>query len=154
MLSSNVLAIAAVGLASFVAAGPAARPCGLKIAPCPHKTTCVPLYPGCTNLDRCRGTCVAKKDYYRSAKKDYPSCGGHRANPPKCPAHSTCKDDPRIPNNCGMACDRPGICIPKNAPSCGGFAGRPCPKGLRCYDAPNDGCDPNKGGADCIGVCL
>lgn len=107
MLTSNMLALAALGLASFAAA------------------------------------------------HEYPPCGGHRPNPPECPPYSTCKDDPRIQDSCGMACDQPGICIPDNAPSCAGFAGRQCPnKKLRCYDAPNDGCDPKHGGADCIGVCL
>lgn len=27
-----------------------------------------------------------------------------------------------------------------------------CPKGYTCIDKANDGCDPNQGGADCIGV--
>lgn len=38
-------------------------------------------------------------------------------------------------------------------PRCGGFAGFPCPDGSRCVDLPGDGCDPRRGGADCIGVC-
>ena len=37
--------------------------------------------------------------------------------------------------------------------ACGGFAGFPCPDGLICVDDPSDGCDPARGGADCIGVC-
>jgi hypothetical protein len=28
-----------------------------------------------------------------------------------------------------------------------------CPPGYTCVDAPGDDCDPNAGGADCIGVC-
>lgn len=39
-------------------------------------------------------------------------------------------------------------------PRCGGFAGFRCPTGLRCVDLPGDGCDPERGGADCIGVCV
>jgi eight-cysteine-cluster-containing protein len=38
--------------------------------------------------------------------------------------------------------------------ACGGFAGFLCPEGLACVDAPNDGCDPRNGGADCPGVCV
>jgi len=38
-------------------------------------------------------------------------------------------------------------------PRCGGFAGLTCPEGSRCVDLPGDGCDPRRGGADCIGVC-
>ena len=37
--------------------------------------------------------------------------------------------------------------------ACGGFGGLECPDGLTCVDDPADDCDPNKGGADCIGVC-
>jgi hypothetical protein len=38
--------------------------------------------------------------------------------------------------------------------SCGGFAGKPCPGAGECVDVPNDGCDPNNGGADCAGMCV
>jgi hypothetical protein len=44
------------------------------------------------------------------------------------------------------ACAGPGFC--------GGFAGFPCPTGLTCIDNPNDGCDPQRGGADCAGMCV
>src|SRR5262245_50138961 len=37
---------------------------------------------------------------------------------------------------------------------CGGFAGIPCPAGYRCEDDPRDSCDPARGGADCIGICV
>jgi hypothetical protein len=36
---------------------------------------------------------------------------------------------------------------------CGGIAAMPCPGAGVCVDAPDDGCDPNHGGADCGGVC-
>jgi Somatomedin B domain len=49
--------------------------------------------------------------------------------------------------------DHKGACDP--APkSCGGFAGLPCAGGELCVDNPNDGCDPNAGGADCPGICV
>lgn len=38
-------------------------------------------------------------------------------------------------------------------PFCGGIAGIRCPGGGVCLDIPNDGCDPNHGGADCGGYC-
>ncbi|KAM0335039.1 hypothetical protein ACHAQA_000073 [Verticillium albo-atrum] len=87
---------------------------------------------------------------------DYKTCGGFRVKPvPRCPRGTTCLDDPRV-DGCGMACDRPGICIPNKAPECGGFLGLACPygSGLECFDRPNDDCDPKNGGADCPGVCL
>lgn len=43
---------------------------------------------------------------------------------------------------------------PPSSTFCGGFAGIACPAGQRCVDDPNDGCDPNKGGADCGGICV
>ena len=36
---------------------------------------------------------------------------------------------------------------------CGGFAGLPCPGGMKCVDDPSDDCNPAAGGADCGGVC-
>jgi len=39
-------------------------------------------------------------------------------------------------------------------PRCGGFAGLRCPGNMRCIDLPTDDCDPDRGGADCIGVCV
>src|SRR5262245_16044560 len=37
---------------------------------------------------------------------------------------------------------------------CGGFAALPCPSGYSCKDDPRDTCDPARGGADCIGICV
>jgi len=37
---------------------------------------------------------------------------------------------------------------------CGGFAGLACSDSTdTCEDDPSDTCDPNNGGADCIGIC-
>jgi hypothetical protein len=89
-------------------------------------------------------------------RNDYPSCSGFQAGPSDCPDDSYCADDPRDPDifNCGLACKESSICIPIDAPICGGFAGLACPEGLLCYDAPNDDCDPEQGWSDCFGVCL
>ncbi len=38
--------------------------------------------------------------------------------------------------------------------TCGGIMGGQCPSGYTCVDVASDGCDPNAGGADCIGVCV
>ncbi len=43
---------------------------------------------------------------------------------------------------------------PRTPRSCGGIAGLPCPKGYTCVDDPSDDCDPQNGGADCIGICV
>lgn len=40
------------------------------------------------------------------------------------------------------------------AMSCGGIAGKRCPGGSKCVDDPKDSCDPNKGGRDCMGMCV
>jgi Kazal-type serine protease inhibitor-like protein len=53
----------------------------------------------------------------------------------------------------GVSVDHRGECKP--APTfCGGIAGIPCPDGQSCVDDPSDDCDPNKGGADCGGICI
>ncbi|KAH6975260.1 hypothetical protein BKA56DRAFT_590294 [Ilyonectria sp. MPI-CAGE-AT-0026] len=152
MLLNNFITATALGLISFAAAkgdvGPSTgRPCGFKIAPCPQDTVCIPNAKSCKNLKRCAGTCHFKNNYR--------SCGGFTPAPaPSCPRGTVCKDDPRFPDSCGMACDAPGICISKRQRKCGGFAGFQCPYGLYCYDVLHDGCDPKKGGADCMGICL
>ncbi|KAF2274606.1 uncharacterized protein EI97DRAFT_435138 [Westerdykella ornata] len=81
-----------------------------------------------------------------------PICGGGRAGYHECPSGLTCIKDPRDPG-CGPACDGLGICVEDKM--CGGFAGLPCNDGRKvCMDDPRDGCDPQKGGADCGGVCV
>lgn len=42
---------------------------------------------------------------------------------------------------------------PIGAPPCAGIAGDACPGGGMCVDDPNDSCDPEMGGADCLGYC-
>jgi len=44
-------------------------------------------------------------------------------------------------------------CTPPPKVTCGGIAGIQCPGLGTCVDDPSDSCDPNKGGADCGGVC-
>lgn len=84
--------------------------------------------------------------------EQYPSCGGFTIEPNEC-QEGTCISDPRKPG-CGLACDQPGICVPKDVPRCGGYAGLKCSEGLECFDDPVDGCDPDDGGFDCTGFCL
>ena len=76
----------------------------------------------------------------------------------------TCVDDPRDtcdPQAGGADCI--GVCVyldgrsaatTTTAQFCGGIANIQCPKGKKCVDNPNDSCDPNKGGADCGGICV
>lgn len=83
----------------------------------------------------------------------YKSCGGNTPTPSTCDDNgdaTECVDDPRKPG-CGMSCDVPGICLPKELHTCGGLMGRECPEGLYCY-LPK----PTEAGqcADCFGQCL
>ncbi|PKS10958.1 hypothetical protein jhhlp_002717 [Lomentospora prolificans] len=82
----------------------------------------------------------------------YQPCGGDRKEGPlQCEEGYVCVDDPRV-EGCGMACDRPGVCVEKKP--CGGYFGLPCPAGLICVEDPSDGCDPAQGAVDCNGVCV
>lgn len=84
----------------------------------------------------------------------YAPCGGFTPHPLECEAGFQCIQDPRI---AGGPTDQPGICVPDDWTQCAGFAGVECLPGWGpsvCYDWPNDDCDPQNGGADCIGICL
>jgi hypothetical protein len=79
-------------------------------------------------------------------------CGGHvpKEHYYSCSQNEICIDDP-YRSGCGMSCDLPGICVSKGK-RCGGFAGLKCDG--KCVDDPTDNCDPKRGGADCIGICI
>ncbi|KAH7319628.1 hypothetical protein B0I35DRAFT_477963 [Stachybotrys elegans] len=83
---------------------------------------------------------------------DYPSCGGYRIEPQNCDSSQVCIDDPRIPG-CGMACDRPGICVNTGPPTCIGGDSSACPSGTWCYNHPQYECNPG-GRKPCPGICL
>lgn len=53
----------------------------------------------------------------------------------------------------GVSIDHEGECASSNPHACGGLAGIECPAGQACVDDPADSCDPDKGGADCSGIC-
>jgi len=61
-----------------------------------------------------------------------------------CPVNTTCD-----------VVDGEARCNPiaPSGPFCGGIAAFECPGAGSCVDNPNDGCDPDRGGADCGGVC-
>jgi hypothetical protein len=59
-----------------------------------------------------------------------------------CPALSTCE-----------VVDGKGVCTPIETTFCGGIAAFPCPGSGSCVDNPADDCDPERGGADCGGIC-
>jgi hypothetical protein len=104
----------------------------------------------------CSGICVQLSTQ--------PKCGGLAGL--TCATTFTCVDDPTDacdPATGGRDCA--GICVKGAHPTtttsdggahsqvCGGFAGLACPAGQKCVDDPSDACDPNKGGADCPGIC-
>ncbi|KAF2197747.1 hypothetical protein GQ43DRAFT_191422 [Delitschia confertaspora ATCC 74209] len=76
-------------------------------------------------------------------------CGGGRGN-----QELVCDQDEvciAAPGTCGPACDAMGVCVKDRM--CGGLAGIGCPDGLQCINDPRDDCDPERGGADCAGLC-
>lgn len=119
------------------------RQCAPGFGPCPRDMTCKPDPFHCYK-NMCARYCVYKNFY--------PNCHKHRYR--RCRPGARCVSDPRNHRDCGLKCNKPGICIPKKPPTCGGFAGKKCPRGLYCYDNPDDNCNPWKGGADCPGICL
>ncbi|HVH41092.1 MAG TPA: hypothetical protein VM925_02080 [Labilithrix sp.] len=71
-------------------------------------------------------------------------CGGFTMNPHACPDGYRC----RLPQH---VADVPGKCVQ----FCGGIAAFQCTDpNEQCIDDPTDDCDPNKGGADCGGICV
>ncbi len=71
------------------------------------------------------------------------ACNGFTMNSHKCPDGWQC----RLPD---FVADVPGRCVQH----CGGFAGKLClDPDDQCVDDPADDCNPNRGGADCMGVC-
>lgn len=76
-------------------------------------------------------------------------CGGKSEG--TCWCDEACVDFGDCCDDVNEAC---GIGPEPQPQTCGGFLGTPCPEGLECVDAPDDGCDPEMGGADCIGICV
>ncbi len=71
----------------------------------------------------------------------------------------SCEMCPDGSASCAYLECRNGVCVAGysgcRAPEfCGGIAGFPCQPGFTCIDAPGDECDPERGGADCGGVCV
>jgi hypothetical protein len=127
------------------------RACGLQIAPCPDGMRCIPNDKSCTNTDYCAGHCEV--NYSKPNKEWYRSCGGFRPEPRYCDRRSECIDDPRDFFNCGLACDKPGICVPWDRPECGGEDDDECPDGLVCYEWPESELYQGRGD-NSAGVCL
>ena len=59
----------------------------------------------------------------------------------------------RIRSACGEAGQACCLAQDPRPRRCGGFTGELCPEGFECVDDPTDQCDPERGGADCLGIC-
>lgn len=111
-------------LATTAAAG--RRPCGFKIAPCQSGWTCQKVDPACNRGENCEGYCIPTKTTLttvtatptKAPRPTYQACGGFRVERLDCAKGYHCVDDPYV-KGCGMACDRPGICVPETAAFCG-----------------------------------
>ncbi|KAK4226027.1 hypothetical protein QBC38DRAFT_481606 [Podospora fimiseda] len=162
---SLILTLALTGLTTAIPAEKQQVICGPRLAPCPEGYACrlgerlltgvCVRNPVLTAPIPTRVIPTATARPRPSATPTYQSCGGFRIQSFECPKGQYCVDDPRV-EGCGMACDRPGICVtPADSEFCGGFAGFACkdPNKL-CIDDPRDDCDPRNGGADCGGICV
>ncbi|KAF4121947.1 hypothetical protein GMORB2_1787 [Geosmithia morbida] len=139
------LAMTLVPLANSTPQG--GQPCGLGIAPCAEGLTCQPVSDSCTDVNRCSGRCFFDSSSNVNKKKPYTLCGGFRVNPATCEDGHQCCDDPRDAHNCGMACDKPGICVSNDAVRY--YPADPCPDGLTYY--PYSG---KYSFTDALGLCL
>ena len=133
--------------------------------PSPH-----PICPMYVILDTRQAECDNSSHTCQMVAIDDISCGGFVANQHHCPTGYDCTGatNPDLPGKCTepstcvetVACMRTShwdstACACVANPACGGIAGLTCPSGYSsCIDNPNDSCDPSKGGADCIGVCV
>lgn len=112
--------------------------CGFKTAPCPSDMICENINPACSRGEDCAGTCQPGP-YYNDFLSPTPKvdhlplqtsdpaiiiispttqrrgCGVRMIGGVyNCEADEQCVDDPsRLAGSCGMACDRPGICVKK-----------------------------------------
>ena len=87
--------------------------------------------------------CWCKDGQYGCTKKECPEC---RTDVKKCPDGTVVHRDPLndcLFPKCPMPCDR----------TCGGKMGLVCALGFSCIDIATDDCDPQNGGADCLGCC-
>jgi len=79
-----------------------------------------------------------------------------RPRPPPTPTNP-CAAVSCLTNTSCEVVDGQAVCVPLDPePSgrfCGGFAGIACPGSGSCVDDPSDDCDPERGGADCGGLC-
>lgn len=82
---------------------------------------------------------------------------------------TTDADCPALPAVCNICADNSASCpisrcsegkctidappCPQPA-KCGGIVGLPCERGFHCVDDPADECSPERGDADCFGICL
>ncbi|MCJ1275200.1 hypothetical protein MMC21_003001 [Puttea exsequens] len=118
------------------------RLCGTLSHPaCPKAQICVKPAPNvrCSDptLSSCPGICA-------------PSCTLTSDTRP-CPSGQKCAALPQ------PSIMQTGYCIEDSDPdedlTCAGFLGTACPTGFECVDVPGDECDPQDGGADCLGQC-
>lgn len=117
-----------------------------RVAPSCPRGTIAEIVNGCYS-DFCVDPATCKPEP-RTCSIDgtQPTC---LAPQPVCAKGTT----PQIANGCytGKCVDQYKCQEPK---SCGGFVGAICDRDQICSDVPGDGCDPNNGGSDCIGVCV
>ncbi|KAF2426204.1 hypothetical protein EJ08DRAFT_681391 [Tothia fuscella] len=116
----------------------AGQKCGMNHPDCgDSRLICQNTDPACYSSDVCPAVC--KKRPVPPPPK-YPSCGGFRMNPGKCPAPNMCVNDPSHGPACGMSCDAPGICV--KLITCGGALSSVCPEDTKCVQDPRiGGCD-------------
>jgi hypothetical protein len=124
--------------------------CGITQQPCPSGTVCV---------DDPNDTCDGGPAVDCPAQCR-PEATGECTTDADCPAlRAPCRICPDNSASCPSAgCDA-GKCTVDAPPcpeakTCGGIAGFTCDPGFQCVDNPGDDCAPERGDADCGGICV
>lgn len=115
---------------------------GIAGAACPGAQQYCDFAPGKCKMPDAQGTCKTKPAICTRELKPVCGCDG-KTYGNACTAAAA-----------GISIEHNGECKKSEPVACGGIAGIRCPSGSICVDDPADDCDPNRGGADCAGICV